>query len=250
MPKGENLLKVCHLYPDLLNLYGARGNVLAFVRRLQWRNIGVEVCCINPGDPHDLQDIDILFLGGGSSRGLSMAAQELKKHKVPLRAAVEEGLVVLAICSGYQLLGQYCRTPEGRIIPGLGLLDLYTRAGLERLVGNVAVELYIDGKPVKVVGFENHTGRTFLGRIDPLGRVLAGYGNNGRDGTEGARYKNVFCSYLHGPVLPKNPQLTDHLIRLALRRRSLPAALSPLDDRLETSAGNVMLKRLLRCNKT
>lgn len=249
MSKGKMLLKVCHLYPDLLNLYGDQGNVLALVCRLRWRNIGVEIRRVNQGDTVDFREMDVLFLGGGSSRGRDLAAGELKKQKEPLRAAVEEGLVILAICGGYELLGHYYRNPEGRIIPGLGLLDFYTEAGPERLVGDIAIEMTIYGKPVPVTGFENHAGRTFLGRTKPLGRVLAGYGNNGQDSTEGAHYKNVFCSYLHGPILPKNPGLADHLIRLALQRRSLPSRLAPLDDHLEALAGKVMLNRLLQRKK-
>ncbi|MBE3588005.1 MAG: glutamine amidotransferase [Thermoanaerobacteraceae bacterium] len=234
------------MYPDLLNLYGDRGNVLAFVRRCQWRGIAVEVHRINLGDAIDFREMDFLFLGGGSDREQNLMAADLEKRREQLGEAVEDGLVVLAICGGYQLLGRYYRTLEGRVIPGLGLLDFYTEAGRKRLTGNVAVEVAVGGEKVRVTGFENHAGQTFLGQIAPLGRVLAGYGNNGRDGTEGARYKNVFCSYLHGPLLPKNPRLTDHLIALALSRRGLPADLTPLDDRLETVAGEVMLRRLLR----
>ncbi|WP_041283159.1 type 1 glutamine amidotransferase [Desulfofundulus kuznetsovii] len=240
------MLKVCHLYPDLLNLYGDRGNVMAYVRRCQWRGMEVEVYRINLGDPVDFQEMDFLFLGGGSDREQNLMAGDLEKRRELLQAAVEDGLVVLAICGGYQLLGRYYRTLEGQVIPGLGLLDFYTEAGRKRMIGNVAVELEIEGEPVRVTGFENHAGRTFLGQISPLGRVLVGYGNNGEDGTEGARYKNVFCSYLHGPLLPKNPRLVDYLISLALKRRGLPAELAPLDDRLERAAAEIMLKRLLK----
>lgn len=239
-------MKVCHLYPDLLNLYGDRGNVMAYVRRCQWRGMEVEVYRINLGDPVDFQEMDFLFLGGGSDREQNLMARDLEKRRELLQAAVEDGLVVLAICGGYQLLGRYYRTLEGQVIPGLGLLDFYTEAGRKRMIGNVAVELEIEGEPVRVTGFENHAGRTFLGQISPLGRVLVGYGNNGEDGTEGARYKNVFCSYLHGPLLPKNPRLVDYLISLALKRRGLPAELAPLDDRLERAAAEIMLKRLLK----
>ncbi|WP_211230009.1 type 1 glutamine amidotransferase [Desulfovirgula thermocuniculi] len=239
------LLKVCHLYPDLLNLYGDRGNVMAFVRRCRWRGIGVEVVAVDLGDEVDFREMDFLFLGGGSDREQGLMARDLVRRRECLREAIEDGLVVLAICGGYQLLGRYYRSADGRTIPGLDLLDFYTEAGASRLIGNVAVEVVIEGERVKVTGFENHAGRTYLGRIAPFGRVLAGHGNNGRDGTEGARYKNVFCSYLHGPLLPKNPRLTDHLISLALRRRGLPAELTPLDDGLEAAASEVMLRRLL-----
>lgn len=245
MPRESVLLKICHLYPDLLNLYGDRGNVMAFVKRCQWRGIGVEVLAVGLGDEINLKEVDFLFLGGGSDREQSLIARDLVRRREHLWEAIEDGLVVLAICGGYQLLGRYYRGVDGRIIPGLDLLDFYTEAGTKRLIGNIAVEVVIEGEPVKVTGFENHAGRTFLGKIEPFGRVLAGHGNNGRDGTEGARYKNVFCSYLHGPLLPKNPRLTDYLISLALKRRGLPAELVSLDDSLEAAANEVMLRRLL-----
>jgi len=240
------MLQVCHLYPDLLNLYGDRGNVIAFTRRCQWRGLAVTVHRINLGERVDFKAMDFLFLGGGSDREQNLMAEDLTARSSSLREAIEDGLVVLAICGGYQLLGRYYRTLEGRTIPGLGLLDFHTEAGRKRLIGNVAVEVELAGEKVRVTGFENHSGRTVLGAVPPLGRVLAGYGNNGADGGEGARYKNVFCSYLHGPLLPKNPRLTDHLIRLALRRRGLPDELAPLDDALENAACDYMLSRLLR----
>lgn len=238
------MLTVCHLYPDLLNLYGDRGNVLAFVARCRWRGIPVRVLEVGLGDPVDFGEVDFVFLGGGSDREQDIMARDLLARRDDLAAAVEEGLVVLAICGGYQLLGRYYRAADGTLIPGLGLLDFHTRAGKKRLIGNVAVEVDLDGWQVTLCGFENHAGRTYLGDLAPLGRVLVGHGNNGEDGTEGARYKNVFCSYLHGPLLPKNPALTDHLIRLALRRRGLPEELEPLDDTLEREAVRVMLRRL------
>jgi hypothetical protein len=220
---------------------------MAFARRCRWRGLGVEVLPVNPGDPVDFREVDFLFLGGGSDREQNLIARDLEKRRDLLQAAVEDGLVVLAICGGYQLLGRYYRTLEGRVIPGLGLLDLYTEAGRKRMIGNVVIELEIEGEPVRVVGFENHAGRTFLGpQVSPLGRVLVGCGNNGEDGTEGARYRNVFCSYLHGPLLPKNPRLVDYLISLALARRGLPADLASLDDSLENAAAEVMLRRLLK----
>ncbi|OAT85761.1 type 1 glutamine amidotransferase [Desulfotomaculum copahuensis] len=240
------MLQICHLYPDLLNLYGDRGNVIAFTRRCRWRGLEVTVRPVNLGEKVDFKEMDFLFLGGGSDREQNLMAEDLMERAGSLQAAVEDGLVVLAICGGYQLLGRYYRTLEGRTIPGLGLLDFYTEAGRKRLIGNVAVEVELAGEKVRIVGFENHSGQTVLGSTAPLGRVLAGNGNNGRDGGEGARYKNTFCSYLHGPLLPKNPRLTDHLIRLAMQRRGLPGGLAPLDDALEQAAGDVMLHRLLR----
>ncbi|WP_333871496.1 glutamine amidotransferase [Desulforamulus putei] len=239
------MLKVCHLYPDLLNLYGDRGNVIAFVQRCRWRGIPVEVLEVNVGQPVNFADIDFLFLGGGSDREQNLMADDLLKRKDSLKEAIENGLVALAICGGYQMLGRYYLTHEGQRIPGLGILDLYTRAGHKRLIGNIVIEMTIDGEPVKVVGFENHSGQTFIGNLNPLGRVLAGFGNNGQDSLEGVRYKNVFCSYLHGPLLPKNYRLTDLLISLALQRRGLHAELKPLNNDLEEAAVKAMVDRLL-----
>ncbi|AEG60107.1 type 1 glutamine amidotransferase [Desulforamulus ruminis] len=240
------MLKICHLYPDLLNLYGDRGNVIAFVQRCRWRGIAVEVMEINIGEPVDFSEVDFLFLGGGSDREQTLMAQDLMTRKEGLQAAIENDLVVLAICGGYQMLGQYYLTQEGQEIPGLGLLNLYTRAGTKRLIGNAVIEMMIHGERVQVAGFENHSGQTFINELESLGKVLSGYGNNGQDGTEGARYKNVFCSYLHGPLLPKNSRLTDLFIGLALARRGLDNRLTPLNDELEQMAAGVITKRLLK----
>jgi CobQ-like glutamine amidotransferase family enzyme len=238
------MLQVCHLYPDLLNLYGDRGNIIAFVQRCRWRNIPVSVQAINLGEPVTFKDYDFVFLGGGSDREQNLIAADLIKRRDELAAAIEDGLVVLAICGGYQLLGKYYLTLEQETVPGLDILDFYTHAGEKRIVGNVAAEVNLGGKIFTITGFENHSGQTYLGNIQPLGRVLSGQGNNGVDGLEGARYKNVFCSYLHGPLLPKNAALTDHLIALALARHGMELELMPLDDQFENSACQVMLKRL------
>jgi len=238
-------ITVCHLYPDLLNLYGDRGNVMAFAQRCRWRNIPVRIKEINLGDRAQFEDFDFLFLGGGSDREQGLMAGDMINRVGSLRTAVEDGLVVLAICGGYQLLGQYYRMPDGTKIPGLGLMDHYTEAGDTRLIGNVIVDAEMDGIKTRLVGFENHGGRTFLNGIPPLGRVVHGGGNNGTDKTEGARYKNVFCSYLHGPLLPKNPALTDLLITLALQRKGQEHHLEPLDDGFEQRANQAMADRLL-----
>ncbi|OQA10652.1 MAG: cobyric acid synthase [Firmicutes bacterium ADurb.Bin373] len=238
------MIRACHLYPDLLNLYGDRGNVMAFQKRCQWRNIPIQIINKSLGDTMDFSNYDFVFLGGGSDREQKLIAADLMKRRDQFEKAVENGLVVLAICGGYQLLGRYYATGDGRHIPGLAILDLYTRAGSARLVGNAVIEMKQAGAPVKVVGFENHSGHTFLGGVKPLGKVLYGKGNNGRDGLEGARYKNVFCSYLHGPLLPKNAGFTDTLIRLSLRRRGIDQDLKPLDDFFEERARAAILGRL------
>ncbi|MFZ5596679.1 MAG: type 1 glutamine amidotransferase [Bacillota bacterium] len=233
------------MYPDLLNLYGDRGNIIALARRCQWRGIQVKMHRVNIGEKVNFGEMDFVFLGGGSDREQNLMARDLMQKSEHLREAIEGGLVVLAICGGYQLLGKYYRTLEGEVIPGLGMLDLYTEGGRDRLIGNIALEINLDGVVRRITGFENHSGRTYIGNLEPFGLVLAGHGNNGEDKTEGARYKNVFCSYLHGPLLPKNPAITDHLILQALRRKYSDVTLEPLDDRLENSANRVMLDRLL-----
>lgn len=247
MPGGiRPKLNICHMYPDLLNLYGDRGNIMAFSRRCLWRGIQVEVHPVSIGDTVNFSRMDFVFLGGGSDREQNLMAVDLMDRTGELREAIEDELVVLAICGGYQLLGKHYRTLAGDVIPGLDILDLYTEGGQKRLIGNVAVEVDIEGVRSKITGFENHSGRTFLGNLEPLGKILAGHGNNGRDGGEGARYKNVLCSYLHGPLLPKNPLVTDHLISRALQRRYGEVTLEPLNDSLEDSANKVMLTRLLK----
>lgn len=238
------MIQVCHLYPDLLNLYGDRGNIITFVQRCRWRNIPVAVQTINLGNPVNFKDYDFVFLGGGSDREQHLIAADLIKRRDELAAAIEDGLVVLAICGGYQLLGKYYLTIDHKTIPCLDILDFYTRAGEKRLVGNVAVEVNMGGKKFRITGFENHSGLTYLGNIQPLGKVLSGQGNNGVDGFEGVRYKNVFGSYLHGPLLPKNAMLADQLIALSLARRGMETVLKPLDDRIENSACQVMLDRM------
>jgi len=242
-------LKICHLYPDLLDLYGDRGNILTLTKRSSWRGIETAVLQASLGDPIDLAALDILFIGGGSDREQGILVEDLMKRKNELERAIRDGLVVLLICGGYQLLGQYYQTASGEKIPGLGILDLYTVAGSKRLIGNVVVETEGLGedKLSTLVGFENHSGQTYLGsELKALGHVLSGSGNNGKDGKEGARYLNVFGTYLHGPLLPKNPHLADSLLRLALERKGQEDKLIPLDDTLEIQAHHSVIKRFLK----
>jgi hypothetical protein len=236
-------LNICHLYPDLLDLYGDRGNILALAARCCWRGIETAVQRASLGDKLNFQNMDILFIGGGSDREQNLLVEDLMQRKTDLQAAIEDGLVVLTICGGYQLLGQYYQTGEGKKIPGLGILDLWTIAGSKRMIGNVVVETSLS----TLVGFENHSGKTYLGSgLEPLGKVLVGYGNNGEDKTEGVRYKNIFGTYLHGPLLPKNPDFADLLLQLALKRRGYTKQIELLDDRIERLAHQAMLKRLLK----
>lgn len=233
-------LAICHLYPDLLNLYGDRGNLMTLVHRAQWRGIEVRTEERRLGEAVDAAGHDLYFIGGGEDRQQRLAADDLRTVKgAALREAAGSGAVVLAVCGGYQLLGRYYRPSEGEDLVGLGLLDLTTAhpgPGARRLIGNIVIHSpYLGG--ATLVGFENHGGRTHLGsRAVPLGQVVVGFGNNGEDRTEGAVEGTVYGTYLHGPLLPKNPRFADHLIQIALRRRHGPVDLEPLDDALESTA--------------
>ncbi|MDI6871871.1 MAG: glutamine amidotransferase [Bacillota bacterium] len=232
-------LVIGHLYPELMGIYGDRGNVLALARRAAWHGHEVEVRHLARGERPHLASVDVLVLGGGQDKEQVVVCEDLQGPLGgELRAAIEDGLVVLSICGGYQLLGHYYQPHRGDKLPGLSVFDAYTVAGPERFIGNVVISspLLPEGAQT-VVGFENHSGLTYLGPgVQPLGTVLKGKGNNGRDATEGAVYKNCFGTYLHGPVLPKNPRLVDHLLARALERRYGSAPLNPLDDRLEVAA--------------
>lgn len=246
-------LKICHLYADLLDLYGDRGNITVLAQRAAQRNIDVEIGYITLGEQTDFRDWDILFIGGGSDREQGILFKDLCRRRENLAIAVEEGLVVLAICGGLQLMGKYYQTANGEKIPGVEILDLWTLAGKRRLIGNVCLEVdflqsqaYSEhfSKIKTLVGFENHSGQTFLGSAQPLGKVISGNGNNGGDNLEGVVYRNVYGTYLHGPLLPKNPHLADHLLGLAIQRRWNSSNLIPLDDSLELAAHNYMVNRL------
>jgi hypothetical protein len=246
-------LRIAHLYPDHMNIYGDRGNILTLQQRCAWRGIGCELQPVRVGDVVDWPSIDLAFFGGGQDSGQALIADDFCTRQARgLTAAAEDGLVILAICGGYQLLGHHFLTHEGERIPGIGLLDLHTVAGTRRMIGNVVVEARLvddlgNCRELQLVGFENHSGRTYLGRgLPSLGRVRVGYGNNGEDKSEGAVYRNVYGCYLHGSLLPKNPAFADHLLGLALHRRYGPqATLAPLDDRLEQAAHRSMLERLV-----
>ena len=242
-------LAIAHLYPDQMNIYGDRGNILTLRQRARWRAIEARVDGIRPGEPADWSRYDLAFFGGGQDSGQALIAEDFVLRQAPgLRAAIEHDLVVLAICGGYQLLGHYFLTHTGERLPGIGVLDVHTVGGDRRLIGDIVVDWSESsaGQPARLVGFENHSGRTYLGTgVRPLGRVVRGFGNNGEDGTEGANYRNVHGCYMHGSLLPKNPHFADHLLELALRRRYGPAvALAPLDDRLELMAHDVMVERV------
>ena len=237
-------LGIVYLYPDLMNIYGDYGNILCLIRRCRWRGIEVEVRNVSIGDEIAPGAYDLYFFGGGQDQQQKIVSQDLQKGKGEelLEAVEERGAVILSICGGYQLLGRYYKPLQGEEVVGVGLFDAYTVAGSKRMVGDIVTRLqearlmrYVPHDTL--VGFENHSGKTYLGEgCRPLAKVLSGHGNNGEDGTEGAVYKNAFGTYLHGSLLPKNPHLADHLIQLALKRRYGEVELESLDDGLEWEA--------------
>lgn len=244
-------LRLAHLYREQMNIYGDRGNVITLAQRCAWRGVRMDIIPVGVGDEVDWRSFDLAFFGGGQDSGQALIADDfLHRQSAGLTDAIEDGLVMLAICGGYQLLGHYFLTHTGERLPGLGVLDVHTVGGKQRLIGNIVIEAQLDPDraPVQLVGFENHSGRTYHGsRVRPLGRVLVGYGDNGEDGVGGGVYRNTFGCYLHGSLLPKNPQLADHLLDLALQRRyGTLATLSSLDNTLELQAQHAMLRRLLR----
>ena len=242
-------IRLGHLYPDQLNIYGDRGNILTLTRRCAWRDIKLDVIPLTLGDDLDPAAFDMLFIGGGQDKEQDEVARDLREVKAAgFRDAVESGMPVLAVCGGYQLLARYYRPADGPVLEGLSIFDAWTiHSGKQvaRCVGNVALRW----GETTLVGFENHGGRTYLGPgAAPLGQVLAGHGNNSEDGMEGCVYRHAYGTYLHGSLLPKNPHLADHLLRLALTHRfdaaTAARALVPLDDALEWQAHEGMLRRL------
>lgn len=239
-------LKICHMYPDVLNLYGDRGNVMCLSRRLRWRGIDASVTRLPIGESMPLGAFDLIFIGGGQDFEQQVLLEDLHRGKdKEIIAAVEDGVTFLTICGGYQMLGSYYETFDGQRCDFIGALDMYTKGAVRRLIGNYKFQCSPAAGGSTVVGFENHSGQTWLGAsVEPLGKVLSGFGNNGKDGSEGAHYKNVFGTYSHGPLLPKNPEFCDFLLKTALERKYGRAELAPLDDALELLAHDEMCARL------
>ncbi|MEM7093963.1 MAG: glutamine amidotransferase [Actinomycetota bacterium] len=230
-------VRLCHLYPDLMNIYADRGNIAVFDRRLIWRGLKLEVTEVSLGEPID-GEFDLYYLGGGQDRDQDLVAEDLQTKATHLRTAADAGAAQLYVCGGIQLAGHGYVATNGDRLPGTGVLDLESIAGSTRLIGDLVIDATIGGETHRVVGYENHAGRTVLGAAcTPLGRVVHGHGNDGSSGFEGAIRDRVVGTYLHGPLLPKNPWLADIVLSWALEHRYGPRVeLEPIDDRLETQA--------------
>lgn len=242
----EMELKICHMYPDVLNLYGDGGNIICMKKRLNWRGIEASVTKLPIGERASLADFDIVFIGGGQDFEQEVLLDDLHRGKDrEIISAIDDGVVFLTICGGYQMMGSYYETYDGKRCDFIGAVDLCTVGSKQRMIGNYKFRCVDDAGGSVVVGFENHSGKTYLGAgAKPLGQVLAGFGNNGEDGTEGVRHKNLFGCYCHGPMLPKNPAFCDMLLQTALERRYGAVTLDPLDDRAELAAHDEMCAKL------
>jgi len=234
------------MYPDVLNLYGDRGNVMCMQKRLDWRGIENTVTRLPIGSKANLADFDLVFIGGGQDFEQQVLLEDLHRGKDrEILSAVEDSLPFLTICGGFQMMGNYYETYDGVRCDFIGAVDLYTIGSKQRMIGNYKYQCSPESGGSIVVGFENHSGQTFLGKgVQPLGKVLAGFGNNGKDGTEGVRYHNLFGTYSHGPLLPKNPALCDYILLTALQRKYGTAELAPLDDAAELAAHDEMAAKL------
>ena len=243
---SDRAVRLCHLYPAEMSIYADRGNIAVLRRRLEWRALSLTVTEAQIGDVIDPSEHDLYYMGGGQDRDQVAVAADLLEHKATaLRSAVAGGAAGLFVCGGYQLAGQGYEAANGQWLEGIGALDLETRAGPTRLIGDLVIESELDGQSLEIVGYENHIGRTHLGAgARPLGRVVHGHGNNGEDGMEGAVKGRVIGTYLHGPLLPKNPGLADIVLGWALEHRySQAVELTPLDDSFEVRAHEVAVSR-------
>ena len=235
-------LNITWLYPKEMSTYGDRGNILTLKRRCEWRGIEVNIDEVGLKDKPRENWTDLYFFGGGQDTAQTIVGEDLKEKKRILQSEAQAGKVFLGVCGGYQLFGIYYRDSSGQETEGLGILDIATRAGSKRMMGNLVME--VDFLKDKMVGFENHSGETRLGqKAIPLGKVLVGYGNNGQDKTEGAVQNNVHGCYLHGPVLPKNPGFADYLVKLALKKSYGEIELKFLNDSIELTAHETALQR-------
>lgn len=274
-------LIVAHLYPKIMNIYSDIGNIICLTKRCQWRGIEVSVVPVGVGQKFEYQKYDLVFGGGGQDRQQEIVSLDLQKKKKEIKQAVEQGMPMLTTCGTYQLFGRYFKTHEGKIIKGICVFDAYTVASHQRKIGNIVTELnnlamkQFNNETMTLVGFENHSGNTFLAVTTsdsqntsevkseassevkeknstlPLGKVTKGFGNNGKDKTEGAVYKNCIGTYLHGPVLPKNSHLADFLILTALQRKyGKKVILKPLDNTLELKAHKAAIQRTYQAKQS
>jgi CobQ-like glutamine amidotransferase family enzyme len=235
-------IRVGHLYPDYLNIYADRGNIAVLAERARARGHELDVRAIGMRDAVPVDDVDLFYVGGGQDREQELVAQDLVAKAEPLREAVEGGTAFLAVCGGYQLLGRFYKDVAGNELPGIGLLPLHTIAGERRMIGDVLLDCAWAGETL--AGFENHAGRTILDEgAEPFGRVVSGFGNDGRSGFEGCRYLRAYGTYLHGPLLPRNPWFADRLLEEALAHAGVEVRLDPLPDELEHEAHAVAAGR-------
>lgn len=227
-------VKIVHLYPDEMNLYGDGGNIICLKKRLEARNFKVDIVGVVIGER--IPNFDIMFIGGGQDREMKLICKDIRRKAEELTYYINSGKTVLAICGGYQILGEYYKTSSSQIIELTGALPFFTEGANRRMIGNIVFESPFG----KIVGFENHAGKTYLAKeLRPLGKVITGYGNNGEDKTEGILYKNTFGTYAHGPVLPKNPKFADEIIKRALG----VGELRKIDDELEQKCHNSLVSR-------
>lgn len=255
----KHKLTIGYLYPELMNIYGDTGNIICLEKRCEWRDIEVEIKNISIDDPLKEKDCDLYFFGGGQDQSQNAVAKDLKQKADMLRKEVERGVPILSICGGYQLLGEYYQPYEGARLMGANIFPVFTKASTERMIGNIVIssQFIVHGKTqqshdeptnqltMNLVGFENHSGKTFLKPgATPLGTVIKGFGNNGEDKTEGIIYKNSIGCYMHGSLLPKNPKLADWLIQKALEvKYGEQIELAPLSDDLENKAHQSVIKK-------
>lgn len=239
-------LKIYHMYNDVLNLYGDRGNIICMRKRLNWRGIDAEIVKLPVGEFSTLADCDIVFIGGGQDFEQEVLLDDLHRGKDrEIKAAIEDGVTFLTICGGYQMMGSYYETYDHVRCDFIGAVDFHTVGSRQRMIGNYKFRCSDSAGGSTVVGFENHSGKTWLGSgVEPLGHVLAGFGNNGEDGTEGVRYKNLIGTYSHGPLLPKNPEFCDRLLLGALSRKYGITELEKLNDTAETAAHDAMCRKI------
>ena len=255
------ILNICHLYPDLMDTYGDMGNIITIRKRCEWRGIKTTITSVSVNESLNTHDFDFYFFGGGQDKAQEIVAKDLHNIAQHLRKSIDKGAVLLSICGGYQLLQNYFKTKDGKKLEGLGIFDAHTVGSHDRMIQNLLIKINSDlqseiksnysaikqfnNLTMNLVGFENHSGKTYLGKnTKPLGTVIKGAGNNGEDKTEGAIFKNAFGCYLHGSLLPKNPHFADFLISKALERRYGIVKLKPLDDTIEWQAHKQAILRI------